>query len=156
MGILRMEPLKTFIFRKVTLVQVSFKGTAVILQERGYTWANDLKAECPKFKCAEGATRCCCRCILYMEPDFANVKSLLEEHCAKRGFEVLFLPKFHCELNPLKMVWGRSKYHYCLNPPSTKEEDLKSNMIESLEKVTIVEMHRYLLRFSAPQIISDH
>ena len=123
-----------------------FKGMVVILQERGYTWANDLRAECLKFKCPPGATRCCCRRILYMEPDFVNVKSLLEEHCAKRGFEVLFLPKFHCELNPLEMVWGRSKYYYRLNPPSTKEEDLEANMIESLEKVTIDEMRRYFIQ----------
>lgn len=33
-----------------------FEGIAVIFQEHGYTWANDLNAECPKFKCAEGAT----------------------------------------------------------------------------------------------------
>jgi transposase len=125
-----------------------FKGMAVILQERGYTWANDLRAECSKFKCPPDATRCCCRRILYMEPDFVNVKSLLEEHCVKRGFEVLFLPKFHCELNPLEMVWGRSKFWYRLNPPSTKEEDLQANMIESLEKVTIGEMRRYLAQLS--------
>ena len=91
-----------------------------------------------------------------MEPDFANSKSLLEEHCSKQGFEVLFLPKFHCGLNPLEMVWGRSKYHYCLNTPSTKKEHLESNMIESLEKVTIVEMCRYLFQLSVPQIDSDY
>jgi transposase len=79
---------------------------------------------------------------LYTEPDFVNVKSLLEEHCEKRGFKVLFLPKFHCEINPLEMVWGRSKYHYRLKPPSTKEEDLEANMIASLEAVTIEEMRR--------------
>ena len=40
------------------------------------------------------------------------------------------------------------KYYYRLNPPSTKEEDLEANMIESLEKVTINEMRRYLAQLS--------
>ena len=63
---------------------------------------------------------------------------------AKRSLGLLKnLEKFHCELNPLEMVWGRSKCYYQLNPPSTKEEDLECNMIEFLEKVTIEEMRRY-------------
>src|ERR1700678_4043541 len=66
-------------------------------------------------------------------PGQASTSLLLEEHCAKRGFQVIFLPKFHCELNPLEMVWGRSKYHYRLFPPSTKEEDLEANMIVALK-----------------------
>ena len=90
-----------------------FKGMAVILQEQGYTWAKDLKAECPKFKCPPDAKWCCCRRILYTDPDFVDVKSLLEEQCAKRGFQVIFLPKFHCELNPLEMVCIR-KSQSCL------------------------------------------
>ena len=28
-----------------------FNGMAVILEERGYIWAHDLRAECKKFKC---------------------------------------------------------------------------------------------------------
>ena len=120
----------------------TFKGMAVILEERGYTNASNLRSECKDFKCTPDATQCCCRRLLFNEPDFVNIPSLLEEHCAKRGFKVLFLPKFHCELNPLEMVWGRSKYHYRLNPPSTKEEELEKNMINALETVTIDEMRR--------------
>ena len=120
----------------------TFKGMAVILEERGYADASKLRAECKDFKCAPDMALCCCRRLLFNEPDFVNIPSLLEEHCAKRGFKVLFLPKFHCELNPLEMVWGRSKYYYRLNPPSTKEEDLERNMINALETVTIDEMRR--------------
>jgi hypothetical protein len=39
-------------------------------------------------------------------------------------------------------------YYYRLNSPSTKEEDLEANMTESLEKVTINEMRRYLAQLS--------
>ncbi|KAG2361667.1 hypothetical protein BDR07DRAFT_1286661 [Suillus spraguei] len=37
-----------------------FKGMAEILWERGYN-ISKLKAQCPKFRCPEGATQCCCR-----------------------------------------------------------------------------------------------
>ena len=60
-----------------------FKRMAIILEERGYTWACDLHAECKKFKCPPDVHFCCCHRVLYNEPDFINVKSLLEEHCEK-------------------------------------------------------------------------
>ena len=37
------------------------------------------------------AQNCCCRRILYNQPDFTNVKSLLEERCKVLGVLVLFL-----------------------------------------------------------------
>ena len=37
-----------------------FKVMAVILEERGYTWARDLRAECLKLKCPPDETHCCC------------------------------------------------------------------------------------------------
>jgi len=76
--------------------------------------------------------------ILYNQP----VKSILEEHCEKCGFLVLILPKFHCEINPLEMVWGWAKFHYQLYPPSKKEEDLEANVIKALDSVTLNEMRR--------------
>jgi len=72
-----------------------FKGMSVILQERGFANAPKLLSQCPKFKCAKGATDCCYRQILYNQPDFVNVKSNLEITCKAHGFQVIFLPKFH-------------------------------------------------------------
>src|SRR6266545_6254039 len=40
--------------------------------------------------------------------------------------------------------WGRSKFHYQLNPPSTKEEDLHRNVVKALDTVTLTEMQRYM------------
>jgi transposase len=31
----------------------------------------------------------------------------------KRGHICLFLPKFHCELNPIEMVWAQIKRRKC-------------------------------------------
>ncbi|KIK96560.1 hypothetical protein PAXRUDRAFT_825838 [Paxillus rubicundulus Ve08.2h10] len=48
--------------------------------------------------------------MLYNEPDFVNVKSMLELACASEGVHVLFLLKFHCELNFIEQCWGHTKY----------------------------------------------
>ena len=65
-------------FFKDHLVSPSiFKGMAVILKECGYL-ASTLWAECKGFKCPQNATSCCCQCMLYNEPDFSEVESLLE------------------------------------------------------------------------------
>lgn len=123
-----------------------FKGMVKILEERGYE-VSRLRAECPKFKCKlldgdSDQPRCCLRRILYNEPDFVEAESILERVCAQRGFSVLFLPKFHPELNFIEMCWGRAKYYYRLNPPSSKEDDLERNMLDALDKITLVEMRR--------------
>ncbi|KAF9506866.1 hypothetical protein BS47DRAFT_1374022 [Hydnum rufescens UP504] len=78
-----------------------FKGMVVILEEH---------AQCPDFKCEKGATNCCCCQLLFNEPDFININSILEAHCQEHGFTVIFLPKFHCELNFIEMCWGFAKF----------------------------------------------
>ncbi|KAJ7850652.1 hypothetical protein B0H14DRAFT_2763117 [Mycena olivaceomarginata] len=34
---------------------------------------------------------------------------MLEEHCAERGYKVIFFPKFHPELNFIEQWWGYAK-----------------------------------------------
>ena len=119
-----------------------FKGMAQILEERGYGNMSKKRAECKGFKCAPGARDCCCRRMLFEEPDFKTVPSLLETACRASGIDVLFLPKFHCELNFIEQCWGHSKRTYRLNPPSSKEEDLRNNVLYALESVPLVAMRR--------------
>jgi hypothetical protein len=123
-----------------------FKGMAVILQERGYTNASSKLAQCKGFKCAPMATDCCCRRILYNEPDFADAESLLETMCCGQGVEVVFLPKFHCELNFIEQCWGRAKTVYRTYPPSSKEEDLTRNTLSALASVPLRMMRRFATR----------
>jgi transposase len=54
--------------------------------------------------------------------------------------EVLFLPKFHPELNPIEQCWGRAKWYYHQLPASSLEEDLEQNVIESLESIPVTLM----------------
>jgi len=52
---------------------------------------------------------CCMQRVLSLQPDFLYEKTLLQLAIENPGHKCLFLPKFHCELNPIKMVWGQAK-----------------------------------------------
>jgi transposase len=122
-----------------------FKGMAVILQERGFTNARKLRAECKNFKCAPPALDCCCRRLLFNQPDFQDVDTILGAACEARGFQVIFLPKFHCELNFIEQCWGYAKRLYRLNPDSSREDHLERNALAALNGIPLESMRRYVL-----------
>ena len=72
-----------------------FKGTTKILQECGLIKEAKLKGSCKEFKCPEGVTHCCQRHVLYNQLDFADQLSAVKIVCKARGYEAMFLPKFH-------------------------------------------------------------
>jgi hypothetical protein len=123
-----------------------FNGMAIILGEHGFiglTGKRAKLAQCRKnILCAPGATDCCCQRILYNQLDFMNVESHLETVCKVRGHRVLFLPKFHCELNFIEQCWGYAKHCYHHFPPSSKEEDLERNVIKCLDGVPLLSMRK--------------
>jgi hypothetical protein len=121
-----------------------FKGMKQILEECGMHEYTDLQTECLGFKCTDpgNESKCCCRRVVFNLPDFAATKSLLEEDCEREGVEVLFLPKFHCELNPIEMVWGYAKWLYQLKPESSREDVLEKNTIDCLDAVPLLCMRR--------------
>ena len=43
--------------------------------------------------------------------DFKFQKSRVEEVILKRGHRVMFIPKFHCEINPIERVWCHAKQY---------------------------------------------
>ena len=81
-----------------------------------------------------------------MSQIFSNVESLLETTCKARGFQVLFLPKFHCELNFIEKCWGYSKRTYRQYPISSKESDLEHNVLMALDSMLLVSMHWFATR----------
>jgi len=119
-----------------------FKGMSIILKERGLLKESNLKAQCKDFKCKKGVSDCCCRRVLYTQPDFIQGESRLETLCKKQGFNVLFLPKFHCELNFIEQCWGYAKRVYREYPASSKEVDLEHNVVSALESVPLVSMRK--------------
>lgn len=123
-----------------------FKGMAIILKERGHSIigsnGKELRAECAGFKCEKGARRCCCRRMLFNEPDFVAKESLLEAVCKARSFRAIFFPKFHCELNFIEQCWGYSKRIYWQFPASSTEADLEKNVTAALDSIPIESMRR--------------
>ena len=84
------------------------KGLKQILFERGL-WIPGMsmlggkKGQKPNRKMSMPA-------VLREQKDFAKVDSSLLVLLKRHGGVALMLPKFHCELNPIELVWGRSKW----------------------------------------------
>ncbi|PPQ91313.1 hypothetical protein CVT25_006593 [Psilocybe cyanescens] len=87
-----------------------FKGMAVILDERKLDGSKKKAQRGEKFSdckiVPDMPARCCCQRTLFNEPDFLNIDSALQAEMREQGIEVIFLPKFHCELNPIEQCWG--------------------------------------------------
>ena len=78
--------------------------------------------------------------------DFRDVESLLATHCKARGFPILFLPKFHCELNCIEQCWGYAKRVYRQAPPSSSAADLERNVLDALEAIPLISIRRFYTR----------
>ena len=81
--------------QKLVLADGTPKGAALILEERGINTTN-LKLQD-------------LRIILSNHDDFKNEKNALDTFVCSKGHTVVYLPKFHCELNGIERVWGHSK-----------------------------------------------
>ena len=56
------------------------------------------------------------RAILADHDDFKNEKCRVDTFLSNSGHTCVFIPKFHCELNPIERVWSQSKRYtraYC-------------------------------------------
>ena len=60
-----------------------------------------------------------------------------------RGVLVLFLPKFHCELNFIEQCWGRAKGIYRTYPESSREDRLEDNTVTALESIPLSMMRKF-------------
>lgn len=118
-----------------------FKGMAQILTERGIhildSKQKPLNAECTGFKCKDQSRNCCCRNILFHQPDFQNVKPALVEHIEKHGHIAVFYPKFHCELNFIEQCWGYAKYRYRMLPRPLNENKMQTNVQATLDSIPL-------------------
>ncbi|KAJ3553136.1 hypothetical protein NP233_g12718 [Leucocoprinus birnbaumii] len=117
------------------------KGLRQVLEERGL-FRKGLVLMCRKSKdgtrdkCASGATDCCARRILELQPDFQEQRSLVQEVVEQAGHLCIILPKFHCELNPIEFFWGAVKRHLRDNCDYTFTT-LQQNMPTALSSVRV-------------------
>jgi hypothetical protein len=112
--------------QKITTETGEAKGLKQTLEEHGFNVEN-MKTKCSPI-CAFKNERCCLARLLSKQDDFWLQKSQIEKMITGRGHLYIFLPKFHCELNPIEMVssyfflslcdsqslqyWGWCKHQY--------------------------------------------
>ena len=78
-----------------------------------------------------------------MHEDFNNEKSALHKLLEVKGHKVIFLPKFHCELNGIERVWGPAKRHtraHC----DYKFESLRSIVPAALDSIPVETIRAYI------------
>ncbi|ORZ15511.1 hypothetical protein BCR41DRAFT_396467 [Lobosporangium transversale] len=88
---------------------------------------------------------CCCTRILELQEDFMAQRSLLEEIADKHGQQIIFYPKYHCELNFIEMFWGASKRYTRANCDYTFK-GLQETIPAALASVTILSIRKYARR----------
>ena len=82
------------------------------------------------------------RVILSNHNDFVNEKTIVEHYIERRGHVAIFLPKFHCELNPIERVWGQSK-RYCRAYTNFTLPELREILHPALDSVSVDLIRKY-------------
>ena len=121
------------------------KGLQAILEEHGFN-VTHLKAKCAPV-CPFESQNCCMARFLSQKEDFANQESMLETFIKGTGHECLFLPKFHCELNPIEMVSKKKWFINTLTKSSLSIRDGVNTVTRSTLK-TILQRRRPMQRKS--------
>ena len=117
-----------------------FKGMETIIRERGLWPEKGLNVQCEGFKCVAGKKDCCCRRVLFTQPDFVNQKSHLEELITSWGHICDFYPKYHCELNFIEQYWGAAKLIYRSTSKTTDMKEMERNVRECLDDMPHVQI----------------
>lgn len=117
------------------------KGIKAVLEERNL-WRDGLLKECKDSSCEYGATSCCASRILSIQPDFKEQGSLIQEIVTSAGHLVIFLPKYHCELNFIEYFWGATK-KYLRDRCDYTFNTLKQNMPLALASTLIQTIRKW-------------
>lgn len=122
----------TKIVRKQTGERVKIpRGLIDVLKQRG--------CYAPKMKVDE------MREVLSKHPDFVNEKNKLENLLHSHGHACLFIPKFHCEMNPIARCWSQAKRYtraYC----TYNIVGLRRNVMPGLDSVSQENIKNYFRR----------
>ena len=84
--------------------------------------------------------------ILRSHPDFQNEVSRIERLLTEEYRHICyFLPKFHCELNPIERVWAQAKRYskaYC----NYSIVSLRKNVVPALESVPLESIQKHFTK----------
>jgi hypothetical protein len=124
-----------------------FKGMEQIIRERSLWPEAGLPAECPgpKRPASEGQAICCCRHLLYTQPNFMSQKPLLQEYIESRGHLCNFYPKYHCELNFIEQYWGAAKLRFRVAGCARTLEEMRRIMLGCLDDIPLEQIRRCVL-----------
>ena len=83
--------------------------------------------------------------MLSNHEDFFHQKSAIESLIEARGHKCIFLPKFHCELNPIEMYWGYgiARYRQVIK---TSFDHAKKEVRKALDACTSDTLRRFCNR----------
>jgi len=96
--------------QKMTTEASEAKGLKQVLEECGFD-ITGLVAKCSPV-CPFENDGCCMAHLLSKQDDFHLQTSLLQQKLETKGHKCIFLPKFHCELNPIEMVYSFNLNHF--------------------------------------------
>jgi hypothetical protein len=80
--------------------------------------------------------------VLGNHADFKYEKTAVEYLLQSKGHRALFLPKFHCELNPIERIWGEAK-RYTRSHCDYSFPGLERAIIPALESVRLDTIRKY-------------
>ena len=144
------------------------KGMKRVLQERGL-WRDEMRKQCGREKkqrksfedrvfeetmeqyqarvadrCEVGKN-CCALRVLEAQDDFRGEVSLLETTVVQAGHEVIFYPKFHCELNYIEYYWAALK-RYTRDNCKYSFSELERTVREGMDNVGLKSIRRFAMR----------
>ncbi len=93
---------------------------------------------------------CCAWRCLSLQPDFLSQKELLTEVVESYGCEILFYPKYHCELNYIEMVWAYLKAKLrreCQNDFQNMLKRIPQILLNEIDITFFKRVERHCLRF---------
>ena len=88
---------------------------------------------------------CCALRILEAEEDFRNEISLLETIIQAAGHEVIFYPKFHCELNYIEYYWAALK-RYTRDNCLYSFAELEPTVLRAMDSIDLKTIRRFAMR----------
>lgn len=71
-------------------------------------------------------------------------KNIIDEFALNKGHDVLRLPPYHCELNPIEMVWAQVKHYIKMHNTTFKQRDIGQLIVEGYQNVTINNWQNYI------------